>query len=95
MKRTFSHGLSLCTVALLLTSCADEEQEQLLLQLQNDMATANTSTDAIKHNATNNRGQSPAVKASRTVRQAPKITRSQSQQQTTRPNHPNSVSSCR
>ena len=49
MKRTFSHGLSLCTVALLLTSCADEEQEQLLLQLQNDMATANTTIDSLTY----------------------------------------------
>ena len=49
MKRIFSHGLSLCTVALLLTSCADEEQEQLLLQLQNDMATANTTIDSLTY----------------------------------------------
>ncbi len=49
MKHIFSHGLSLCTVALLLTSCADEEQEQLLLQLQNDMTTANTTIDSLTY----------------------------------------------
>ena len=41
MKRALSHSLGLCLLALFFVSCADEEQEQLLLQLQQDMTIAN------------------------------------------------------
>ena len=49
MKRALSQGIGLCITALLLVSCADEEQEQLLLQLQNDMATANATIDSLTY----------------------------------------------
>jgi len=49
MKRALSHRLGLCLLALFFVSCADEEQEQLLLQLQQDMTTANATIDSLTY----------------------------------------------
>lgn len=49
MKRVFAPCLTLCTLALLFTSCADEEQEQLLLQLQSEMTQANATIDSLTY----------------------------------------------
>ncbi|MDP6699334.1 MAG: hypothetical protein QGH25_06780 [Candidatus Latescibacteria bacterium] len=47
MKRTPLTAIAAC--ALLLASCADEEQEQLLLQLQGDMSKANATIDSLTY----------------------------------------------
>ena len=47
MKRTPLTAIATC--ALLLASCADEEQEQLLLQLQGDMSKANATIDSLTY----------------------------------------------
>ena len=47
MKRTPLTAIAAC--ALLLASCADEEQEQLLLQLQGDLSKANATIDSLTY----------------------------------------------
>ena len=47
MKRTPLTAIAAC--ALLLASCADEEQEQLLLQLQGDLGKANATIDSLTY----------------------------------------------
>ena len=49
MKRVFTPILTFCTFALFLVSCADEEQEQLLLQLQGDLSKANAAIDSLTY----------------------------------------------
>ena len=47
MKRTPLTAIAAC--ALLLASCADEEQEQLLLQLQGDLSKSNATIDSLTY----------------------------------------------
>ena len=49
MKRVFTPILTFCTFALFFVSCADEEQEQLLLQLQGDLSKANAAIDSLTY----------------------------------------------
>ena len=49
MRRVFTPFFTLCTIALFAVSCADEEQEQLLRQLQGDLTKANAAIDSLTY----------------------------------------------
>ena len=49
MKRAFAPFSIFFPLALLLSSCANEEQEQLLLQLQSDLGIANATIDSLTY----------------------------------------------